>query len=33
MVLETVKVETESRAKNEAMRALLWSALEMFART
>ena len=33
MVLETVKVETEARAKNDAMRALLWSALEMFART
>lgn len=33
MVLETVKAETEARAKNEAMRALLWSALEMFART
>ena len=33
MVLETAKLETESRTKNEPMRALLWSALEMFART
>ena len=33
MVLETVKLETESRTRNEPMRALLWSALEMFART
>lgn len=33
MVLETSKMETEARTRNEAMRALLWSALEMFART
>ena len=33
MVLETVRVEGEARVRNEAMRALLWSALEMLART
>ena len=33
MVLETAKMEIEARAKNEAMRGLLWSALELFART
>ena len=33
MVLETVKLETETRMRNEAMRAKLWSALELFART
>ncbi len=33
MVQETAKLETETHARNEAMRALLWSALEMFART
>jgi len=32
-VLETVKVETEARAQNPAMRALLWSTLELLART
>lgn len=32
MVMETVKMETESRARNDAMRALLWSSLELFAR-
>ena len=33
MVLETVKVECEARSRNQAMRELLWSSLEMFART
>jgi hypothetical protein len=33
MVLETARMETEARARNEAMRGLLWSALELFART
>ncbi len=33
MVLETVKLETEARARNEAMRAQLWAALELFSRT
>lgn len=33
MVLETVKVETEARARNEAMRSQLWAALELFSRT
>jgi hypothetical protein len=33
MVLETVKVETEARAKNYPMRAMLWSTLELLART
>ena len=33
MVQETAKLETEMRARSEAMRTLLWSALEMFART
>jgi hypothetical protein len=33
MVLETVKMETEMRARNDAMRAQLWAALELFART
>lgn len=33
MVLETVKLETESRKKNPAMREKLFTTLEMFART
>ena len=33
MVLETVKLETEARARNEAMRSQLWAALELFSRT
>lgn len=33
MVLETVKLETESRQKNQAMRDRLFSTLEAFART
>jgi hypothetical protein len=33
MVLETVKMETEARTRNDGMRGLLWSALELFART
>ncbi len=33
MVLETVKLETEARARNDAMRAQLWAALELLART
>jgi AcrR family transcriptional regulator len=33
MVLETVRVEGEARVRNEPMRALLWSVLEMLART
>jgi hypothetical protein len=33
MVMETVKMETEVRARNDAMRGLLWAALELFART
>jgi len=33
MVMETVKMETEARARNAAMRAQLWAALELFART
>jgi hypothetical protein len=33
MVLETVKLETEARARNDAMRAQLWAALEVLART
>lgn len=33
MVLETVKLETESRQKNLAMRERLFSTLEAFART
>lgn len=33
MVLETVKMETEAHARNDAMRALLWSSLELFARS
>ncbi len=32
-VLETVKVESEMRKRNEAMRALLWSAMDLLART
>jgi hypothetical protein len=33
MVMETVKLETEARARNDAMRKLLWSSLELFARS
>lgn len=33
MVLETVRVESETRTKNNTMRELLWSSLELFART
>jgi AcrR family transcriptional regulator len=32
-VLETVEVETEMRRKNQAMRDLLWSALDVLSRT
>jgi len=33
MVMETLKLETEARARNDAMRRLLWASLELFARS